>query len=101
MAPIPAPTEERTDIEEMVNAAVPPPSCEWQDTAGGPFCGAEAAWMLSLSCGHLTYYCDDHGRRMHAQLHRIKMVACVEENGRPPHHPVPMAIAWHDWSAVL
>ncbi len=54
------------DLDQLLDAAVPPPTCEWQTTEGAEPCGAPATWILSAACGHSSYYDDAHAEALRA-----------------------------------
>ena len=56
------------DLASSLEAAVPPPVCEWRKSRDAEPCGAPASWIMSLSCGHSYYYDDGHAERMQANL---------------------------------
>lgn len=74
------------DIDEMLDAAVPPPSCEWRDKGAEP-CGDPATWIMSVSCGHSYYYDDEHGERMMRALGGHEKLGC--DNPAAPTHRRP------------
>lgn len=47
-------------LDEMIEAAVPPPVCEWQEGGAPEPCGLTATWLCAMACGHSFYYCDEH-----------------------------------------
>ena len=47
-------------IDEMIDGAVPPPVCEWQEGGAPKPCAAAATWLCVMACGHSFYYCDEH-----------------------------------------
>ena len=47
-------------LDEMIEAAVPPPVCEWQEDGMPSPCGMTATWLCAMACGHSFYYCDEH-----------------------------------------
>lgn len=48
------------DLKDLLDAAVPPPACEWKAKAASDPCGEPATWIMSASCGHSAYFDDEH-----------------------------------------
>lgn len=97
-----APTPERTiydvqrdlDLDDMLGAAVPPPTCEWQRKGEEP-CGAPASWIMSLSCGHAFYYDDEHVEEMKKVIAGPGRNACNAPFA-PKHRPMMIVEARFD-----
>ena len=52
--------DEWKDAARLIDAAVPPPVCEWQEDGMPSPCGMTATWLCAMACGHSFYYCDEH-----------------------------------------
>lgn len=74
-----------TDLASRLEAAVPPPVCEWRKSSGAELCDTPASWIMSLSCGHSYYYDDEHAERMRANL-AGQYVLC-DQPAAPRHRP--------------
>jgi len=48
------------DLASRLEAAVPPPVCEWQEGGAPEPCGMTATWLCVMACGHSWYYCEAH-----------------------------------------
>lgn len=48
------------DLASRLEAAVPPPACEWQEDGMPSPCGLTATWLCVMACGHSWYYCEAH-----------------------------------------
>lgn len=75
------------DLDDMLDKAVPPPTCEWQTTRDEEPCGVPATWIMSLSCGHSYYYDDEHVAEMRRVAERPGQNAC-NNPGAPRHRPM-------------
>lgn len=60
-------TIEDTTLDSMLEAAVPPPKCEWRTKKMTELCGEPATWILTSSCGHSAYYDDEHADVLRSQ----------------------------------
>lgn len=79
------PVREDTDIASLIDAAVPPPTCEWKSDADVEPCGAPATWIMSSACGHSAYFDDEHGEAMRRHVRTGGRNYCA--NDAPPRHP--------------
>ena len=73
------------DLDDMLDAAVPPPSCEWcVDVHTHELCGSPATWIMSLTCGHSAYFDDEHVDEMKKIIAKPGKNAC--DNPSAPRH---------------
>lgn len=79
-------TPDTLDVDKMIDEAVSPPACEWQDAPDGDACGAAATWIMSLSCGHTVFYDDEHVKAMWVFVGSEGANVCVG-TGAPVHRP--------------
>lgn len=62
--------DEWKDAARLIDAAVPPPLCEWQEGGATEPCGLTATWLCTMACGHSFYYCDEHKVECEAYVHQ-------------------------------
>lgn len=79
------------DLDAMLDAAVPPPTCEYILDKFGATCGDPATWIMTLSCGHSAYFDDLHVVPIRATVEEVDVTLCAATG--TPRHPANLAVS--------
>lgn len=79
---------------------IPDPACKAEiagrtSTAPAVTCEAPASKLLVLSCGHDSYLCPDHAKRLVAAYYAARNLVCSAGTTSAPRHPTMQVT--HEW----